>query len=95
MSVAHDLDGNELPGAWDLPLENLDVSNSLLFENQMHFDYFKRLRKEAAAGVDKTIAAAERLRADSQANLGSYEEMFNTVQADPSKASEYLQKIGK
>lgn len=46
MSIAHDQDTNQLPGAWDLPLENLDVSNSLLFEHQQHWEYFERLRKE-------------------------------------------------
>jgi cytochrome P450 len=36
----------EIPGPWDIPLEDIDVSNSLLFEHQRHFEYFERLRKE-------------------------------------------------
>lgn len=39
-------DNNKLPGAYDVPLEDIDVSDSLLFQTQQHFEYFERLRKE-------------------------------------------------
>lgn len=45
MSIAEDLK-DKLPGAWDVPLETLDVSDSQLFEKQRHWEYFERLRKE-------------------------------------------------
>lgn len=45
MSVAND-QNSKLPGAWDIPLEDIDVSDPLLFQTQQHFEYFERLRKE-------------------------------------------------
>lgn len=35
-----------LKDPWSVPLEQLDVSNPVLFENNMHGEYFRRLRKE-------------------------------------------------
>lgn len=46
MSVAHDRDTGKTGDIWDIPLEDIDVSNSLLFQNMEHFEYFKRLRQE-------------------------------------------------
>ncbi len=45
MSVAHD-QNTSLPSAYDLPLEDIDVSIAQLFQTQQHFEYFERLRKE-------------------------------------------------
>ncbi len=46
MSLADDHKADQLSGPWNLPLDTLDVSDSHLFQNQRHWDYFKRLRKE-------------------------------------------------
>lgn len=47
MSAAHDHnDETTLPDPYSIPLEKLDVSESRLFEEQAHFKYFERLRKE-------------------------------------------------
>lgn len=43
MSVAHDQRKSE---AWDLPIEDIDVSDSRLFENQQHYAVFERLRRD-------------------------------------------------
>lgn len=45
MSVAYD-QNNRPPSAYDLKLEDIDVSDGLLFQTQQHFEYFERLRKE-------------------------------------------------
>ena len=45
MSVAYD-ENNRPPSAYDVPLEDIDVSDGLLFQTQQHFEYFERLRKE-------------------------------------------------
>lgn len=37
---------DEVPGAYDIPLEDMDFSDGLLFEAQKHWEYFERLRKE-------------------------------------------------
>lgn len=46
MSVAEDFDPSEIPDAYSIPLEEIDVSNGRLFEHQKHWEYFERLRKE-------------------------------------------------
>lgn len=35
-----------VPDPWSIPLDKLDPSPSMLFENDAHWDYFRRLRKE-------------------------------------------------
>ena len=45
MSIAEDLK-KTTSNAWDIPLEEIDVSNSQLFERGEHWEYFERLRKE-------------------------------------------------
>jgi cytochrome P450 len=37
----------EIPDPWDLPLETLDVSKAELFQQNKHWEYFRRLRQEA------------------------------------------------
>lgn len=47
MSAAHDHnDEPTLPDPYSVPLEQIDVSESRLFQEQLHFKYFERLRKE-------------------------------------------------
>ena len=36
-----------IPDPWTLPLETFDVSKAELFEQDLHWEYFRRLRKEA------------------------------------------------
>ncbi|MFN3910737.1 cytochrome P450 [Hyphomonas sp.] len=36
-----------IPDPWTLPLDTLDVSKAELFEQDLHWEYFRRLRKEA------------------------------------------------
>lgn len=36
-----------IPDPWSLPLETFDVSKAELFEQDLHWEYFRRLRKEA------------------------------------------------
>lgn len=36
----------EIPDPWSLPLETLDPSDSALFQNDAHHEYFRRLRQE-------------------------------------------------
>ena len=38
--------GVDIADPWSLPLEEIDVSNAELFEQQKHWDYFRRLRQE-------------------------------------------------
>jgi len=38
--------GTAIPDPWSIPLEDIDVSQSALFENNAHGPYFKRLRQE-------------------------------------------------
>lgn len=33
--------------AWQIPLEELDVANGMLFKEELHWEYFRRLRNEA------------------------------------------------
>ncbi len=44
MSIAEDVKG--IPDPYSIPLEELDPSQSELFQNQKHWAYFERLRKE-------------------------------------------------
>ena len=47
MSVAHDQDAEFIaPDPYSIPLDEIDVSESRLFETQAHWKYFERLRKE-------------------------------------------------
>ncbi len=46
MSVAETFDPADLPDAYSMPIEELDVSNGRLFQHQKHWAYFERLRKE-------------------------------------------------
>jgi len=46
MSVAETFDPTDLPDAYAMPIEEMDVSDGRLFQYQKHWDYFERLRKE-------------------------------------------------
>ncbi len=35
-----------IPDAWEIPLEKINVLDPVLFENDAHWDFFARLRKE-------------------------------------------------
>lgn len=51
MTIAEDVKDerrtlDQVPDAYDIPLEDYDMSDGIIFEAQKHWDYFARLRKE-------------------------------------------------
>lgn len=41
------VDAVDIPNPYDLPLDAINVAQPLLFQHDLHWDYFKRLREEA------------------------------------------------
>ena len=49
--------------------------------------------KNVLDDINKTISSAEKQMADAQSKIGRYENMYNEVQTDPTRASEFLSKL--
>jgi len=59
------------------------------------FNASKQAKDKVDKFSDEAITSASKEKANAQAILGQFEKLFNQVQADPSKASEYLNMIQK
>ena len=47
MKEQADFENDAIPNPWSLPLETLDVSKAEIFQNNLHGEYFRRLRQES------------------------------------------------
>ena len=47
MKEQTEFENSTIPDPWSLPLETLDVSKAEIFQNNLHGEYFRRLRQES------------------------------------------------